>query len=87
MAHKSLSLKLKTRQLRSTMNNDGKKKLSKRQKLKSVDNLLYLMSPDTKVNDENLNFINAEMKMLNYDNNEIKDHDQGFTYQVIYQQK
>ena len=85
MAHKSLSLKLRARQSRLKADNDAKKKLNQRQKFNSADDLLHLMSSDSKkIKDENLIFINAEMKMLKYDNNEIKDHDEGFTYQVIF---
>lgn len=74
MAHKSLSLKLKAR-------NRSNKLEQSLQKSSSDDNLIHSMNAATPKKDDNLNFINAEMKILHYENNEIKDQGQSLSYQ------
>lgn len=80
MAHKSLMLKLKARETKRPVN------LS-RQMSSSSDNLLHLMyaQQEALLNDsanksENENYENAEMKMVDFEDNEIKDQNTNYFY-------
>lgn len=75
MAHKSLSLKLEARR--------GKKQMEFTRRLSSENKFQYFDEED--LNDsnsksENENYEEAEMKMVDYENNEIKDQNSNFSY-------
>jgi len=78
MAHKSLMLKLEARNTRRPIN-------LTRQLSSSTDNLLHLIQQEAMLDDslnksENENYENVEMKMVDFENNEIKDQNVNYTY-------
>jgi cytidyltransferase-like protein len=85
MAHKSLMLKLKARNnqkksLSKTLT-DSNAKLTKNSE--SADNLLHIMQQmETECKNEthHPNFVNAEMKMVDFQNDQIKEQDVNFKY-------
>ena len=81
MAHKSLSLKLEARTSKQP-SHQTKRKLSE-----SSANLLKLIyseeASDLNVKEEEANFVKTEMKIVNYENNEIKDQNFNLEYKKV----
>lgn len=72
MAHKSLALKLKARQ---------PKKIESLPKSSSAGNLL--LSTQIKQNESESNFIDAQMKVVEYEDNQIKDQGESYNYRRV----
>jgi hypothetical protein len=78
MAHKSLTLKLKARNKR-TSPTISVRKLTSFKSSPSVDNILNIINSENKDNSDHPQFEHAEMKMLDYANNQL-DNDMKFSY-------
>jgi bifunctional ADP-heptose synthase (sugar kinase/adenylyltransferase) len=83
MAHKSLALKLKARKTKPNRSNATERKISET----SFENILHLFysedAADVNNKDHEENFVKTEMKMVNYENNEIKDQNSNFEYKKL----
>lgn len=78
MAHKSLALKLKARSKRNT--STAVPKLTTFKSSPSVDNILNIINSENKDNSDHPQFEHAEMKMVDYTDNNQLDNDMKFSY-------